>query len=573
MKRCDFVVHILVAIAVIASASQAFPGTFTHLNSGDPHTSWSMPRINSAGNVALIRATSSAYGGNPYLWTGSWATLTAFTGSAVYVDNAFQPKMELNDNDRIAFQSSGTHAVAVAETSGIIPMGAAPNTLNYAIDINDSNRVAAYSYIAWLNNHIYTSDDPYTVYDDDVGPADIIQFRIAYNNNNQIAWKPPGTSTIYRFTPGVGNEAIGSSNWAPFDIDDRGRIIHVRDQDKIMLNNMVLRHSSDVWPASFGYSQPRISDNGRYVTWTEHDGTRSDLWSMVDGIPTNITHGSYQDVLCPDVNNNGLMVFMSATGFGTYPYTSDVYLYVPDDPEPIVYNGHFDGETFFGWDVVLSGAADATLETAGAGFAAQLTSGSPAALEQAVDLPSGSATLSFDFDFATANGTLTVTLGGVPMAQLTSADDTEPGFTSLDVEITATPPLGEDGVTLSFSLDDAAVSTAQIDNIEISSGSSGVTRDHSGKAGTLECRAYPNPFSESTTLYYGGSQVGLVEVAIYDAGGRLVKSLSATQQEQGPGSLHWDGTSDTGEILPAGVYFMRVSDGRESASRKLMIVR
>jgi hypothetical protein len=532
-----------------------------------------MPRINSQGHVALIRATTSAYGGNPYLWTGSWAEIVAYPGCGVHADNRFQPKMELNDNGRIAFQSSGSHDVAVADTSGVIPLGAAPTSLNYAIDINDSNRIAAYSYVSWLNNRIYTSDDPYITYDYDVGPADIIQFRIAYNNNNQIAWKPPSTSTMYRFTPGVGNEAIGSSDYSPFDIDDRGRIIHVRNQNKIMLNNMVIRQSADVWPPSGGYSQPRVSDNGKYVVWTEDAGTYWDLWTLVDGIPTNLTQGAYEDVLSPDVNNNGSIVFASAVNMGSYPYVSDVYLYTSNDTLPIVYNGHFDGETFFGWDIVEDGSAEVTIVAAGAGFAAQLASGSPAGIEQAVDVPTGSATLSFDFDFVTANGTLTVTLGGIQMAALTSTDDTEAGFTHIEIPIDTTPPLGEAGATLAFSVDDASVSTVQVDSIAITSGGTGLVSESTVSPRVIACRSYPNPFTGGTTLQYSLRHSGPVEVSVYDTKGRIVRELFDGEQERGLRTLSWDGMNDTGDFLPSGLYFMRVCTGTEVESRKVLLVR
>ncbi len=133
-----------------------------------------------------------------------------------------------------------------------------------------------------MNNRIYTSLDLYAAFTEIAGPGDIITFHIDLNDNGQVAWKAPGTGAIYRYTPGVGTEAIGNANWAPFDIDNPGRVIHVRDQNKIVLNNMVLRQSSDVW------------------------------------------------------------------------------MYEPDDLQPIIYTGHLNGETFFGWEVSLEGVATAT---------------------------------------------------------------------------------------------------------------------------------------------------------------------------------------------------------------------
>ncbi len=84
----------------------------------------------------------------------------------------------------------------------------------------------------------------------------------------------------------------------------------------------------------------------------------------------------------------------------------------------------------------------------------------------------------------------------------------------------------------------------------------------------------PNPFSVSTIIRYqvaGNRQ--LVNLSVYDLGGRLVKSL--VDEPQGPGcySVVWSGRDGEGAEVPQGVYFYRLSAGDLTATRKLVLLR
>lgn len=564
----------LLCLALIASAEPARAGTFTRLNDGDPHPSWAVPRINNAGHVSLIRATTSSYSGAVYLWSGTWAGLAPFPGASMS-NMVFQPRIELNDLDRIAYTIGG-EAVRTADLSGVIPLGAAPTSLNYAIDINNNNRVAAFTWHAYMHNDIHTADPPYTTYAAAVTGGDILTYHVAINDSGQVAWRPNGTSSnIYCFTPGVGSVAIGASDYAPFDLDNAGQIIHVRDRNKIMLGNLVLRRSAAVWRNTDQYAQPRVSDDGRHVVWTEFDGTRWNLWTLVDGLPTNLTLGGYHDVLAPDVNNAGTIVFASATSMWVDPYVSDVYLYEDAAPEPLVYNGHFDGQTWFGWRTVLSGAAAATLEPrVEGGYAARLVAGSPAGMEQAIDLPAGVPTLAFDFDFPTSGGqTLTIALDGEVVAQLLPVDDTEPGFTPHQLTLPAVAPPGRTGALLSFRLDGAPGTAIQLDNVGVTVAASGVFPDPGFDTLVRLMRVTPNPFGASMTLHYELDQPGRVNATICDARGRHVATLGDDHRQAGAHRASWAGTNDEGRPMASGVYFLRLRVGRETRVAKVTLVR
>lgn len=60
-----------------------------------------------------------------------------------------------------------------------------------------------------------------------------------------------------------------------------------------------------------------------------------------------------------------------------------------------------------------------------------------------------------------------------------------------------------------------------------------------------------------------------VAAALFDAGGRQVRSLSVNRE----GTLRWDGRAADGGAVDAGVYFLRVRAGSAKVSEKLIVIR
>jgi flagellar hook assembly protein FlgD len=59
-----------------------------------------------------------------------------------------------------------------------------------------------------------------------------------------------------------------------------------------------------------------------------------------------------------------------------------------------------------------------------------------------------------------------------------------------------------------------------------------------------------------------------VQLAIYDASGRRVRTLESRDRAAGRGEVLWDGTDDNGIAVPAGAYFCRLSaDGQVATMR------
>ena len=84
--------------------------------------------------------------------------------------------------------------------------------------------------------------------------------------------------------------------------------------------------------------------------------------------------------------------------------------------------------------------------------------------------------------------------------------------------------------------------------------------------------ATPNPFTEETVLKYYLSAEARVRAHIYDRTGRLVRALAEQQQSDGVQQIRWDGRTDDGKRLPAGVYFCRLStDGYSETPVRLIL--
>jgi hypothetical protein len=94
----------------------------------------------------------------------------------------------------------------------------------------------------------------------------------------------------------------------------------------------------------------------------------------------------------------------------------------------------------------------------------------------------------------------------------------------------------------------------------------------------LLLRIEPNPFTTAVAIVFESfiCQGGNAEVDIYDLSGRFVKTVwkgTCTGGVQESRKLAWDGSSERGEQVPSGVYFVRYSEGGRSLARKVVLVR
>ena len=89
---------------------------------------------------------------------------------------------------------------------------------------------------------------------------------------------------------------------------------------------------------------------------------------------------------------------------------------------------------------------------------------------------------------------------------------------------------------------------------------------------------YPNPFNPETWIPYRLAEDAFVTLTIYDADGRIVRTLDvgyrvAAFYESRSKAIYWDGRNEFGEQVASGVYFYHLSAGDFSATRKMLILK
>jgi hypothetical protein len=85
--------------------------------------------------------------------------------------------------------------------------------------------------------------------------------------------------------------------------------------------------------------------------------------------------------------------------------------------------------------------------------------------------------------------------------------------------------------------------------------------------------ARPNPFNPRTVIAYDLAAAGRVSLKVYDARGRLVRTLESADQPAGFYEVTWLGDDDRGAPVSSGVYFVRLEAGGYTKSERVTLVR
>ena len=82
----------------------------------------------------------------------------------------------------------------------------------------------------------------------------------------------------------------------------------------------------------------------------------------------------------------------------------------------------------------------------------------------------------------------------------------------------------------------------------------------------------PNPFRSQTRIAFELATGGPVDLSIYDARGRRVRSLLRETLEAGRHVAIWEGRDESGESVPPGMYFSVLKADGEMRSRKILLI-
>jgi hypothetical protein len=83
----------------------------------------------------------------------------------------------------------------------------------------------------------------------------------------------------------------------------------------------------------------------------------------------------------------------------------------------------------------------------------------------------------------------------------------------------------------------------------------------------------PNPFNPATTFRFALPENELIEVAVFDVAGQLVRTLAQGDYPAGMNTLTWDGTDDMGRAVASGTYVCRLVSPRGTMARRMTLAR
>lgn len=79
---------------------------------------------------------------------------------------------------------------------------------------------------------------------------------------------------------------------------------------------------------------------------------------------------------------------------------------------------------------------------------------------------------------------------------------------------------------------------------------------------------YPNPFNPVTNLEFGISELGYVSLKVYDISGKEIATLVNEVKPSGNYKVSFNGSD-----LPSGVYYYKLSSGKFTATRKMILLK
>lgn len=85
--------------------------------------------------------------------------------------------------------------------------------------------------------------------------------------------------------------------------------------------------------------------------------------------------------------------------------------------------------------------------------------------------------------------------------------------------------------------------------------------------------ATPNPFQSSAAITFELNESGVVSLQVFDLAGRTITSLIDHHMAAGTHSVQWDGFSQNGKEVSAGLYLCRIESGRVIETTGLCILR
>ena len=84
---------------------------------------------------------------------------------------------------------------------------------------------------------------------------------------------------------------------------------------------------------------------------------------------------------------------------------------------------------------------------------------------------------------------------------------------------------------------------------------------------------YPNPFNPSTTIAFSIPVAGKVKLDVFNVAGQLVKTLVNEKLEANFHAIFWDGTNNSDQSAPSGLYFYRLKTDSFAQTKRMILLK
>ncbi|OPX17558.1 hypothetical protein BXT86_05865, partial [candidate division WOR-3 bacterium 4484_100] len=101
----------------------------------------------------------------------------------------------------------------------------------------------------------------------------------------------------------------------------------------------------------------------------------------------------------------------------------------------------------------------------------------------------------------------------------------------------------------------------------------GIDEDRKNKKPEIGFALFPNPGLRGITIEYFIDVLSRVELVVYDVSGKRVKTLIDKKVGAGKYKKSWDGRDEKENLVPAGVYFVRLFTDKETWVKKVVLIK
>ncbi len=187
-------------------------------------------------------------------------------------------------------------------------------------------------------------------------------------------------------------------------------------------------------------------------------------------------------------------------------------------------------------------------------------------------IPNMTATVGVPFTYTIPDSTFcdddindTLTYSVVTLAKWLSYDAKTKSFSG-------TPTAKANGQYVAITATDPSNSSVLISFLITVQNANDVDENHSSVLEYKLIQNFPNPFNPSTTITYTLKSTTEVDITIFDALGRKIRTLLHGQQSAGNHQIQWNGTDEHGKKASSCIYFCRMNAEHFSQTQKMIVM-